>query len=132
MQKTKDERTTVSGKCIENPKIRESNYLIIFAESPRDTELFFMRVKRVSLHYSQVPKVPKKRKVKSGKEHTGKGNLGDQDHRRQRIRTQMIDGNSQSDVTEEDLEELSRSPKNIKTPHLFGHCQIVCQDGAKL
>ena len=38
-----------------------------------------------------MPKVPKKRKSKSGKERTGKGSLGDPDHRRQRIRTQMID-----------------------------------------
>jgi len=77
-----------------------------------------------------VPKVPKKRKVKSGKERTGKGNLVDPDHRRQRMRTQMIDGNSQSDVTAEDLEELSRAPKRRKTE--VGHCQKVCQDGAKL
>jgi hypothetical protein len=77
-----------------------------------------------------VPKVPKKRKVKSGKERTGKGNLADPDHRRQRMRTQMIDGNSQSDVTAEDLEELSRAPKRRKTE--VGHCQKVCQDGAKL
>ena len=62
-----------------------------------------------------MPKVPKKRKSKSGKEHTGKGNLGDQHHRRQRMRTQMIDGNSQSDVTAQDLEELSRDPKRTKT-----------------
>ena len=48
------------------------------------------------------------------------------------MRTQMIDGNSQSDVTAEDLEELSRPPKRTKTAHLFGHCQKVCQDGAKL
>ncbi len=75
-------------------------------------------------------KVPKKRKVKSGKERTGKGNLADPDHRRQRMRTQMIDGNSQSDVTAEDLEELSRAPKRRKTE--VGHCQKVCQDGAKL
>jgi hypothetical protein len=77
-----------------------------------------------------VPKVPKKRKVKSGKERTGKGNLADPDHRRQRMRTQMIDGNSQSDVTAEDLEELSRAPKRRKAE--VGHCQKVCQDGAKL
>jgi len=77
-----------------------------------------------------VPKVPKKRKVKSGKERTGKGNLADPDHRRQRMRTQMIDGNSQSDVTAEDLEELSRAPNRRKTE--VGHCQKVCQDGAKL
>jgi len=77
-----------------------------------------------------VPKVPKKRKVKSGKERTGKGNLVDPDHRRQRMRTQMIDGNSQSDVTAEDLEELSRAPRRRKTE--VGHCQKVCQDGAKL
>ena len=77
-----------------------------------------------------MPKVPKKRKVKSGKERTGKGNLADPDHRRQRMRTQMIDGNSQSDVTAEDLEELSRAPKRRKTE--VGHCQKVCQDGAKL
>ena len=43
----------------------------------------------------------------------------------------MIDGNSQSDVTAEDLEELSRPPKRTKTTHLLGHCQKVCQDGAK-
>ena len=77
-----------------------------------------------------MPKVPKKRKVKSGKERTGKGNLDEQRMRRQRIRTQMIDGNSQSDVTAEDLEELSRAPKRRKTE--VGHCQKVCQDGAKL
>jgi hypothetical protein len=77
-----------------------------------------------------VPKVPKKSKVKSGKERTGKGNLGDQQHRRQRIRTQMIDGNSQSDVTVQDLKELSRVPKRKKTE--VGHCQKVCQDGEKL
>ena len=77
-----------------------------------------------------MPKVPKKRKVKSGKERTGKGNLADPDHRRQRMRTQMIDGNSQSDVTAQDLEELSRAPKRRKTE--VGHCQKVCQDGAKL
>ncbi len=53
----------------------------------------------------QVSKVPKKRKVNPGKERTGKGNLGDQKHWRQRIRTQMIDGNSQSDVTVQDLED---------------------------
>ena len=46
------------------------------------------------------------------------------------MRTQMIDGNSQSDVTAQDLEELSRSPKRKKTE--VGHCQKVCQDGAKL
>ena len=44
--------------------------------------------------------------------------------------TQMIDGNSQSDVTAQDLEELSRDPKRRKTE--VGHCQKVCQDGAKL
>ena len=77
-----------------------------------------------------MPKVPKKRKVKSGKERTGKGNLGDQQHRRQRIRTQMINGDSQSDVTVQDLEELSRAPKRKKTE--VGHCQKVCQGGAKL
>jgi hypothetical protein len=77
-----------------------------------------------------VPKVPKKRKVKSGKERTGKGNLADPEHRRQRMRTQMIDGNSQSDVTAQDLEQLSRAPKRRKTE--VGHCQKVCQDGAKL
>jgi hypothetical protein len=44
----------------------------------------------------------------------------------------MIDGNSQSDVTPEDLEELSRPPKRTKTAHLIGQCQKVCQDGAKL
>ena len=48
------------------------------------------------------------------------------------MRTQMIDGNSQSDVTAQDLEELSRSPKHTKTAHLVGHCQKMCQDGAKL
>jgi hypothetical protein len=79
-----------------------------------------------------VPKVPKKRKSKSGKERTGKGSLGDPDHRRQRMRTQMIDGNSQSDVTAQDLGELSRPPNRTKTAHLLGHCQKVCQDGAKL
>jgi hypothetical protein len=42
----------------------------------------------------------------------------------------MIDGNSQSDVTAQDLEELSRTPKRKKTE--VGHCQKVCQDGAKL
>ena len=77
-----------------------------------------------------MPKVPKKRKVKSGKERTGKGNLADPEHRRQRMRTQMIDGNSQSDETTQDLEELSRAPKRRKTE--VGHCQKVCQDGAKL
>ena len=77
-----------------------------------------------------MPKVPKKRKVKSGKERTGKGNLGDQQHRRQRMRTQIINGDSQSDVTVQDLEELSRAPKRKKTE--VGHCQKVCQDGAKL
>jgi hypothetical protein len=46
------------------------------------------------------------------------------------MRTQMIDGNSQSDVTAQDLEELSRAPKRKKTE--VGHCQKVCQDGAKL
>ena len=46
------------------------------------------------------------------------------------MRTQMIDGNSQSDVTAQDLEELSRAPKRRKTE--VGHCQKVCQDGAKL
>ncbi len=35
---------TVSVKSIENPKIWESIYLIIFTESPRVTELFSMRV----------------------------------------------------------------------------------------
>ncbi len=77
-----------------------------------------------------MPKVPKKRKVKSGKERTGKGYLDEQRMRRQRIRTQMIDGNSQSDVTAQDLEELSKAPKRRKTE--VGHCQKVCQDGAKL
>ena len=48
------------------------------------------------------------------------------------MRTQMIDGNSQSDVTPQDLEELSRPPKRTKTAHLIGQCQKVCQDGAKL
>ena len=46
------------------------------------------------------------------------------------MRTQMIDGNSQSDVTAQDLEQLSRAPKRRKTE--VGHCQKVCQDGAKL
>ncbi len=46
------------------------------------------------------------------------------------MRTQMIDGISQSDVTAQDLEELSRAPKRKKTE--VGHCQKVCQDGAKL
>ncbi len=77
-----------------------------------------------------MPKVPKTRKVKSGKERTGKGNLVDPEHRRQRMRTQMIDGNSQSDVTAQDLEELSRAPNRRKTE--VGHCQKVCQDGEKL
>ena len=81
---------------------------------------------------SQVSKAPKKRKSKSGKEHTGKGNLGDETHMRQRIKTQMIDGNSRSDVTVQELEELSRSPKSTKTVHLLGHCEKVCQEGAKL
>jgi hypothetical protein len=44
----------------------------------------------------------------------------------------MIDGNSQSDVTPQDLEELSRPHKRTKTTHLLGQCQKVCQDGAKL
>ena len=48
------------------------------------------------------------------------------------MRTQMIDGNSQSDVTAEDFEELSRPPKRTKTAHVLGQCQKVCQDGAKL
>ncbi len=48
------------------------------------------------------------------------------------MRTQMIDGNSQSDVTAQDLGELSRPPNHTKTAHLLGHCQKVCQDGAKL
>ena len=46
------------------------------------------------------------------------------------MRTQMIDGNSQSDVTVQDLEELSRAPKRKKTE--VGHCQKVCHDGVKL
>jgi hypothetical protein len=44
----------------------------------------------------------------------------------------MIDGNSQLDVTVQDLEELSRPPRDTKTTHLIGHCQKVCQDGVKL
>ena len=79
-----------------------------------------------------MPKVTKKRKNKSGKEHTGKGNLGDETHMRQRIKTQMIDENSQSDVTVQELEELSRSPKRTKTVHLLGHCQKVCKEGVTL
>ncbi len=75
-----------------------------------------------------MSKVPKKRKSKSGKERTGKGNLGDPDHRRQRIRTQMTDGNSEWDVTEQDLEELSRPPKRTKTTHLLGHVPMVTTD----
>ena len=46
------------------------------------------------------------------------------------MRTQIINGDSQSDVTVQDLEELSRAPKRKKTE--VGHCQKVCQDGAKL
>jgi hypothetical protein len=79
-----------------------------------------------------VPKVSEKRKSKSGKEHKGKGNLEDENHMRQRMKTQMIDRNSQSDVTVQELEELSRSPKRTKTVHLLGHRQKVCQEGVKL
>jgi hypothetical protein len=135
-----------------------SNNFIIFGESPRATELFSVRVTGHAFFFhfflvlSVVKEVEphqernvssgsdeqvgssgcKKRKSKSRKEHTGEGNLGDHDHRGQRMRTQLIDGNSQSDVTVQDLEELSRPPKRTKTAYFLGHCQNVCQDGAKL
>ena len=35
---------TVTGKTIENPKLRDSNILIIFGEIPRAVELFSVRV----------------------------------------------------------------------------------------
>ncbi len=77
----------------------------------------------------KYPKYP--RKVSSSLEKNAQGReIADPEHRRQRIRTQMIDGNSQSDVTAQDLEQLSRAPKRRKTE--VGHCQKVCQDGAKL
>ena len=79
-----------------------------------------------------MPAVPKKRKCKSGKERTGKGNNKGDKHRRQRIRTQLLDGNSQSDVTVQDVEALSRDPKRIKTVHVLGHCQRMCQEHGKL
>jgi hypothetical protein len=40
-----------------------------------------------------------------------------------RIRTQVLEGSSQSDVTVEDVESLSREPKLSKTVHVVGHCQ---------
>ena len=43
-----------------------------------------------------------------------------------------MDGNSQSDVTVEDMGELSRVPKRTKTGHVVGHCQKVCQEGGKV
>ena len=39
------------------------------------------------------------------------------------IRTQLMEGSSQSDVTVEDVESLSREPKRSKTVHVVGHCQ---------
>jgi hypothetical protein len=48
------------------------------------------------------------------------------------MRTQMMDGNSQSDVTVQDVEALSRNPKDIKTVHVLGHCQKMCQKRGKL
>ena len=44
-----------------------------------------------------------RRQEQVGKKVTSKKTLPDPEHRRQRIRTQMIDRNSQSDVTEQDL-----------------------------
>jgi hypothetical protein len=50
----------------------------------------------------------------------------------QRMRTQLLDDNSQSDVTVQDLEELSRDPKHSTTVHLVGRCQKVCQQGGEM
>jgi hypothetical protein len=48
------------------------------------------------------------------------------------IRTQVLEGSSQSDVTVEDVESLSREPKRSKTVHVVGHCQKLCQQLVKL
>jgi hypothetical protein len=56
------------------------------------------------------------------KERTGKGNKTHKGPIR-RIRTQVLQGSSQSDVTVEDMESLSREPKRSNTVHVVGHCQ---------
>ena len=75
--------------------------------------------------------VPKKRKNKSAKEHTGKGNKIHKGPIR-RIRTQVLEGSSQPDVTVEDVGSLSRDPNHSKTVHVVGHCQKLCQYRGKL
>jgi hypothetical protein len=46
------------------------------------------------------------------------GNCKDDKYTRQTKRTQMLDGNSEKDVTVEDMGELSRSPKYTRTVHV--------------
>jgi hypothetical protein len=65
------------------------------------------------------------------KERTGKGNKTHKGPIR-RIRTQVLQGSSQSDVTVEDVESLSRESKRSKTVHVVGHCQKLCQEHGKL
>jgi hypothetical protein len=81
----------------------------------------------------QVPTVPKKRQIKSAKRAhgPGKGNKSHKDPLR-RIRTQVLEGSSQSDVTVEDVGSLSRDPNHSKTVHVVGHCQKLCQERGKL
>ena len=67
-----------------------------------------------------------RRKSKSGKERTGKGNKNQQKHTR-RTQTQVLEGSSQSDVTVEDVTSLSRESKHSKTVHVVGHCQKLFQ-----
>jgi hypothetical protein len=68
---------------------------------------------------------------KSGKERTGKGNKNQQKHTR-RTQTQVLEGSSQSDVTVEDVESLSREPKRSKTVHVVGPCQKLWQQCGEL
>ena len=48
------------------------------------------------------------------------------------MRSQLLDGNSQSDVTVQDVEELSRAPKRTMTAHEVGHCQKLCNERGKV
>ncbi len=75
--------------------------------------------------------VPKKRKSKSAKERTGKGNKSHKGPIRW-IRTQVLEGSSPSDETVKDVESLSRETKCSKTVHVVGHCQKLCQYRGKL
>ena len=47
------------------------------------------------------------------------------------MRSQLLDGNSQSDVTVQDVESLSRDPKRSKTVHVVGPLPTNCPDREK-